>query len=242
MSRGWTVHENLNVEVQKVMRALDRLDRLEQALEGKYLDFRLSPSLESLNFVFDRTSGDAGALQVGGQAGAAAGARAGADVRLRAAAARSPRVLSPDHRRRAAGQVHARRSADRRSCASTRAKGYSHPPDYRTTEREIDGHRNFAIDFKAPEDVVTINDLRVSLRSSQPIRSAILYVRGRLMPGAASGAEPGAATGGSRESIDRPPPREEPAQPLRRRSRLDEAPSAEPPEPSPTQGPRRRLS
>ena len=59
MGRGFAVDEDLNVEVQKVMRSLERLDRLEQALEGKYMDYRLSPSLESINFVFDRTGGDA---------------------------------------------------------------------------------------------------------------------------------------------------------------------------------------
>jgi hypothetical protein len=125
-------------------------------------------------------------------------------------------------------------------------EGYSHPPDYRTTEHEIDGHRNFAIDFKAPEDVVTINDLRVSLRSTQPIRSAILYVRGRLMPGSSPVSAPPLAPARTapREEWTSRAPREDPAASLRRRPRLDEAQPTrpEPTDPAPTQGPRRRLS
>ena len=49
MGRSATVDEDLSVEVQKSVRALERLDRLEQALEGKYMDYRVSPSLESIN-------------------------------------------------------------------------------------------------------------------------------------------------------------------------------------------------
>src|SRR5207302_1816971 len=65
-------------------------------------------------------------------------------------------------------------------------EGYDHKPDYPTVGYEIDGQRNFAIEFNAPPELVTINDLRVSLRSAQPIRSAILYVRGRPMRACAS--------------------------------------------------------
>jgi hypothetical protein len=109
----------------------------------------------------------------------------------------------------------------------------------------VDGHRNFAIDFKAPEDLVTINDLRVSLRSAQPIRSAILYVRGRLLVG--SVPAPVAPARAQPPRDDRPPriaPEPPPQGGLRRRVRLQEdagdAGDAEaPPDPTP---PRRRLS
>jgi hypothetical protein len=245
MSRGWTINENLNLEVQKVMRALDRLDRLEQALEGKYLDFRISPSLESLNFVFDRTSGDAVLYK-----SVAKPARPQAHGQELTFVFAPLRLEAREHYRLViVGERQARFMPGDRLTAELRinpGEGYSHAPDYRTTEHEIDGHRNFAIDFKAPEDVVTINDLRVSLRSTQPIRSAILYVRGRLMPGSSptAGAPLAPPRAAPREEWTSRAPREDPAASLRRRPRLDEAPPSrpEPTDPAPTQGPRRRLS
>jgi hypothetical protein len=234
MSRGWTVHEDLSVEVKKVIRALDRLDRLEQALEGKYLDFRLSPSLESLNFVFDRTSGDPVLYK-----SVAKPARPQAHGQELTFVFAPLRLEAREHYRLIiVGDRQSKFMQGDRLTAELRinpGEGYSHAADYRTAEHEIDGHRNFAIDFKAPEDLVTINDLRVSLRSNQPIRSAILYVRGRLMPGLSHAAVV--------SPPPRPTPREDPAQGLRRRTRLDEVR----PEPSetpttPTGAPRRRLS
>ena len=234
MSRGWTVHENLNVEVQKVTRALDRLDRLEQALEGKYLDFRLSPSLESINFVFDRTGGEPVFYK-----SVAKPARPMAHGQELTFVFAPLRLEAREYYRLIiVGERQAKFMPGDRLTAELRinpGEGYNHAPDYRTTEHEIDGHRNFAIDFKAPEDLVTINDLRVSLRSNQPIRSAILYVRGRLMP--VSGPSPMPLP------APRPSVREDPIATRQRRSRLDEAPRPEPNEPPTQPGPRRsRLS
>lgn len=186
MGRGFTVDEDLNVEVQKIMRSLERLDRLEQALEGKYMDYRLSPSLESINFVFDRTGGDAilyksvakpARPQAQGQeltfVFAARGLEARETYRLILVGDRNAKFVPGD-----------RLNAELRI---NPGEGYSHKPEYTAASYEIEGQRNFAIDFKAPDDVVAINDLRVSLRSSQPIRSAILYVRSRLLTSAAPG-------------------------------------------------------
>jgi hypothetical protein len=168
------------------MRSLERLDRLEQALEGKYMDYRLSPSLESINFVFDRTGGDAilyksvakpARPQAQGQeltfVFAARGLEARETYRLILVGDRNARFVPGD-----------RLNAELRI---NPGEGYSHKPEYTAASYEIEGQRNFAIDFKAPDDVVAINDLRVSLRSAQPIRSAILYVRSRLLTSAAPG-------------------------------------------------------
>jgi hypothetical protein len=242
LARGWSLHENLNVEVQKVMRALDRLDRLEQALEGKYLDFRLSPSLESINFVFDRTAGDP--VLYKSVAKPARPQAHGQELTfvfapLRLEARESYRLIL-------VGDRQARFVEGDRLTAELRinpGEGYSHAPDFRTSEYQVDGHRNFAIDFKAPEDVITINDLRVSLRSTQPIRSAILYVRGRLMPGqSAPLAPPPLAPRQPRDAWPtRQPAADVPATDRSRRRRLDEPAASEPGERPGPQGPRRRL-
>ena len=189
MDRQWSVHENLNVEVQKVTRDLERLDRLEQALEGRYLDYRVSPSLERINFVFDRTNVDPVLYK-----SVAKPSRPQADgqeltfvfARLQLEARESYRVIL-------VGDPQARFLPGDRLTAEVRinpGEGYAHAPEYATAEVDIDGQRNFAIDFKAPADVAAIHDLRVSLRSAQPIRGAMLYVRGRLLTGMRPPAPP----------------------------------------------------
>jgi hypothetical protein len=231
MSRRGAPHDDLGAEVQTTLRALERLDRLEQALEGKYMDYRISPSLESLNFVFDRTSGDpvlykSVAKPTRPQAQGQELTFVFANLRLEA---------REQYRLILVGERQAKFvPGDSLKVAITinRGEGYTHRPEYRTTQFEVDGQRNFAIDFNAPEDVVSINDIRASLQSSQPIRSAILYVRARLMRG----------------SVTVPPPR--PAEPPkpdgrdsyqsggRTRSRLSpDTPDDPPPHPQ-----KRRLS
>jgi len=182
MDRRWSVHDDLNPEAQKVMRALDRLDRLEQALEGKYLDFRLSPSLESLNFVFDRTSGEPILYRT-----------VATPARPMAHGQELTFVFSPlrleareQYRLILVGERTARFVAGDRLPVELRinpGSGYTHRPINGVARQEIDEQRNFAVDFRAPDDVASITDVRVSVQASQPIRSAILYSRARLTPG-----------------------------------------------------------
>jgi hypothetical protein len=225
------------------MRSLERLDRLEQALEGKYMDYRLSPSLESINFVFDRTGGDP--VLYRSVAKPTRPMAHGQELTfvfapLRLEARESYRLIL-------VGDRNATFAAGDRLNVELRVnpgEGYEHKPEYSTTVYEIEGQRNFAVDFNAPGDVVTINDLRVSLRSAQPIRSAILYVRGRLMAASAPVSAPPAfvpraAAAPMRD--DRPPLR--PADVPRRPARLDEGPARAKEEPPPQPpGRRSRLS
>lgn len=182
MGRRWSLHEDLSVEALRVRRALERLDRLEQALEGKYLDYRVSPSLESINFVFDRTSGDPVLFK-----SVSKPARPQAQGQeltfvfapLRLEAREVYRVILVGDRQ----STFMRGDRVQAELRVNPGEGYRHSPTYLGAEFEVEGQRNFALEFRAPDDVVTINDVRVSLRSSQPIRSAILYVRARLLVG-----------------------------------------------------------
>jgi hypothetical protein len=184
MNRRWSLSDDIGLEAQKVSQAFDRLDRLEQALEGKYMDYRISPSLESINFVFDRTSGDPVLYK-----------SVARPARPQAHGQEITFVFAPlkleareQYRLILVGERQAKFMTGYSVTTELRinpGEGYSHKPDYHTSRYEVDGQRNFAIDFSAPEDVVNINDLRVSLQSSQPFRSAILYVRARLMTNAA---------------------------------------------------------
>lgn len=184
MGRRWALGDDLGSEADKVARALERLERLEQALEGRYMDYRLSPSLESINFVFDRTSGDPVLYKTVAK-----------PARPQAHGQELTFVFAPLHLE-AREQYRLILVGDRQarfgpgdSLATelmiNHGEGYRREPEFRSSHWELDGQRNFAVDFSAPADVVNITDLRVSLRSAQPIRVAILYVRARLMSTAA---------------------------------------------------------
>ena len=241
MGRGFTVHEDLNVEVQKAMRALERLDRLEQALEGKYLDYRLSPSLESINFVFDRTRRRPGAVQVGGQAGPTAGAGAGTDVRVRAAAPRGARDLSPDPRRRPAGALRAGRPTDRGAPHQSTARATATSPIPR---RRVRNRRAAQLRHRLQGARRRRDDQRPA---RQPAEHPADSQRDSLRP---RPALPASAPPPPRRSSRRQPRRARtgrlprPARirgVARRRSRLDEAPRPSRPTRA-DPGPRRRLS
>jgi hypothetical protein len=244
MGRGFAVHEDLSVEAQKATRALERLDRLEQALEGKYMDYRLSPSLESINFVFDRTLGEP--VLYRSVAKPARPQAHGQELTfvfapLRLEARESYRLIL-------VGDRQARFVPGDRLTAELRinpGEGYDHKPEYPTVSYEVEGQRNFAVDFNAPPDVLTINDLRVSLRSAQPIRSAILYVRSRLLSLPAAGQAPPPLMPRPVPSPrdDRPASRVPDVSSVRRPSRLDEGPSRSQDDNAPPPPPRRsRLS
>ncbi|MCW4026638.1 MAG: hypothetical protein NWE76_04030, partial [Candidatus Bathyarchaeota archaeon] len=176
---------DLQNEVKDSVHSLQRLSRLEQALQGKYLDFRISPSLEGINFVFDRTAGDPVLYKT--VARPARPQAHGQDLTfvfapLKLEARETYRLIL-------VGDSSASFSTDDEVTVEIRinpGEGYGREPMFLTSSHQIDGHRNFAFDFRAPDDVLTISDIRVSLRAAQPIRSAILYVRSRLMGGLSS--------------------------------------------------------
>jgi hypothetical protein len=227
MGRGRSMHDDLGVEVRSVTRALDRLDRLEQALEGKYMDYRISPSLESINFVFDRTAGEpilykSVAKPARPQAHGQEITFVFAPIRLEAREQYRLIIIGDKQAKFGSGD------AITAEVRINQGEGYSNRPEFKTSLYEIDNQRNFAIDFSAPEDIVSINDVRVSFRSAQPIRSAILYVRARLMSAAVA-----RNLTGSRDSSRPLPVREEPApRPVEPRYERDRfAPPAPPPAP-----------
>jgi hypothetical protein len=179
--RGWTLQEDLSQEISRAANALERLDRLEQALEGRYMDFRVSPSLENINFVFDRTAGEPVLYR---SVAKPAHPRAHGDeltfvfAPLRLEARETYRLILIGYRS-------ARFGSNDQIAAEVLVnpgEGYANAPVYQRARVEVEGHKNFAVDFKAPADVVSISDLRVTVRN-QPIRSAMLYVRTRLQSG-----------------------------------------------------------
>jgi hypothetical protein len=177
MARQSVMHPDLGLDVQRVTDGLQRLERLEQALEGKYIDFRVSPSLESLNFVFDR----------GGEAFYQSVSRPSRpqvfNQELTFVFARLKLEGREAYRLILMGEPEARFEIGESLSAEIRINpggGQPSKPIYKKAACDIFNQRNFAIDFDAPPDVVTISDLRVIVKVTRPMRSGLLYVRRRF--------------------------------------------------------------
>lgn len=188
-SRSLQLNENLAVEVRSATQALHTLAHLERALEGKYIDFRVSTVLEGMNFIFDR----------GGKV-------------LYKLAAKPTRVQGfgdelvihfsnlrlegrEKYRLILVGELNANFEKGYRMNAEVRlneGSGFRRPPINLVCECRLSDQRNFESDFDAP-DVPIINDARVTLQAHHPIRTALLYTRHRFY-GAVQSAAGGAST------------------------------------------------
>jgi hypothetical protein len=202
----WQVSDDLAVDVRQVVAALNGLSRLEQALEGKYVDFRLSPSLEAMNFVFDR----------GGQvlyrlAAKPAHVQGSLDEltftfgQLRLEGRDKYRLILAGEQR-ASFEKGPRITAEIRINQGSAFKG---EPVIAYSEARYHDQRNFEFDFDAPE-VPTITDLRVSIQAYHAIRSALLFVRHRFYAASreAPAIRPLEPEPGPREASSRIPSRE----------------------------------
>lgn len=181
--REWTVHEDLGHEVQGVRESLARLGRLCDALQGRYLDYRISPVLDNLDFKFDFSSGDPVLFKT--VARPSRPQAHGQDFtfvfdNLRLDARENYRVVMLG--REAKFPLGQKVTVELRINPGS---GYQSPPQYLDAECALEEQRNFAFDFKAPSDVNSIGDLRVTLRNSHPVKSGMLYVRKRLRSGLA---------------------------------------------------------
>lgn len=219
--------DNLAIDLQRVELAFHRLQRLESALEGKYLDYRLSPALEALTFFFDRRS-DSPALyqtisrparpQLFGNEMTFIFAPLQLDARqtYRVVLIRDDNVpMEPG------GTI----STEVRINAGV---GQGTTSLYPKAYGELPEQRNFAIDFEATRDVLTIQDVRVIVNTAHPIRSCLLYQRRRFI---AQGSFVEEAAPRPIPPPPRPPSLEPSEEAARRRVAYDE-PVKEAPEPN----------
>jgi hypothetical protein len=186
MSRALRENEDLASEVRSVLQALRALQQLEYALEGKYIDFRISTILEGMNFVFDRGGKvlyrlAARPARVQGQ---------GEEVaiyfsNLRLEGREKYRLVL-------VGERNHRFDPGYRISTEIRlneGSGFRREPIHLSAECTIPGQRNFEMDFDAA-DVATITEVRVMVDSHQPIRTALLYTRHRFYGLGVTGASP----------------------------------------------------
>ena len=252
----WDVQTDLGVEVRSALQSLDALHRLERALEGKYIDFRVSPSLEAMNFIFDRGGKVLYRL-------AAKPARVqGVGDELTIYFSQLRLEGRDKYRLILVGEPEAVLEKGTKIAVEIRineGSGFRRQPVILSCEVKDADHHNFEFDFDAP-DVPTITDLKVGLQAHLPIRTALMFIRHRFYAGRAQEApravepaslppEPPVSRAPAR---DIPPQRvQQPEPPPARASRLEprpeppsssrepeRAPWEEPPSPPPR---RRRL-
>ncbi|HUA20285.1 MAG TPA: hypothetical protein VMB25_16170 [Bryobacteraceae bacterium] len=175
-TRTWSIHDDLAVEVREARSSLGSLQRLERALEGKYIDFHISPSLEAMNFVFDR-----GGKVLYKLAAKPARVQGMADEltiffsNLRLEGRDKYRLIL-------VGEQNANFEKGTKITVEIRineGSGFRRQPTILSCESKIPDQCNFEFDFEAP-DVPTITDVRVSLQAHHPMRTALLYVRHRF--------------------------------------------------------------
>jgi hypothetical protein len=175
-TRTWSIHDDLAVELREARASLGALQRLERALEGKYIDFHISPSLEAMNFVFDR----------GGKVLYKLSAK---PARVQGMADELNMFFSQlrlegrdKYRLILVGEQNATFEKGTKITVEIRineGSGFRRPPVILSCESKTPDQCNFEFDFEAP-DVPTITDVRVSMQAHQPIRTALLYVRHRF--------------------------------------------------------------
>jgi hypothetical protein len=172
----WEVNADLGVEVRATQQCLTALHHLEQALEGKYIDFRVSPSLEAMNFIFD----------LGGKVLYKLSAKA---VRMQGIGDELGIYFSQlrlegrdKYRLILVGEQNATFEKDTKIAVEIRineGSGFRRQPRILSCEVRNGDQRNFEFDFEAP-DVPTITDLRVSVQAHLPVRTALLFTRHRF--------------------------------------------------------------
>jgi hypothetical protein len=177
--RRWEIHQDLGAEVRAALESIGTLERLERALEGKYVDFRISPSLEGMNFVFDR-----GGKVLYKLAAKPARVQGFADeltlffAQLRLEGREKYRLILVGEQNKTF-EPGVKITAE---IKINEGAGFKRQPVMVSCESKSVEQRNFEFDFEAP-DVPTITDLRVSVPAYHPIRTALLFVRHRFYAG-----------------------------------------------------------
>jgi hypothetical protein len=174
-SRELGPREDLRRAIATAEQTLASVRRLVEALEGKYLDFRINRSMDALRFLLDR----------GGEHFYMAVATPGhpqrdADLltlvfsQLNLAGRHEYRiVLFGDPNGVSAWQVGDQMRVDLRINS---AAGPSRPIS-QTVVCEIPGQRNFAVNFDTPPDVAAISGVQLTVQPAHRVRGAVLYQR-----------------------------------------------------------------
>ncbi len=179
IGRSLRLEEDLGLELRRGLQSLVGLEKLERALEGKYIDFRKSTSLESTNFIFDR----------GGKALYKLAAK---PARVQGLADEIT-IFFSNLRLEGRDRYRLILLGDRTSpflrgtqigaeIRLNEGSGFRRESIILTTDVRLDEAYNVELDFEAP-DVPTITDLRVTVPNYSTVRTALLFMRHRFYAG-----------------------------------------------------------
>jgi hypothetical protein len=175
-SRRWRVEDDLGLEVRSVQSSLRSLQTLERALEGKYIDFRVSPTLDTMNFVFDR--GGSALYKLAAKPARLQGF--GDEMAFHFAGIRLEG--REKYRIILSAELDYEYPADTRVPVEIRineGSGLRRAPIHGVGQVRFAGQRNVEFDFDAP-DITTVTDLRVAVPAHSNVRTALLFVRHRF--------------------------------------------------------------
>ena len=176
MGRTLQLEEDLGMEVRKALRSLNGLEKLERALEGKYIDFRKSASLESTNFIFDR--GGKALYKLAARASRVQGVADEMTIffsNLRLEGRDRYRLILVGDR----ATPWLKGTSIGAEVKINEGSGFRRESYILTGNVKLDEQYNIEFDFEAP-DVPTITDVRVTVPAYHTVRTALLFMRHRF--------------------------------------------------------------
>jgi hypothetical protein len=185
IGRTLRLEDDLGLEIRRALQSLTGLERLERALEGKYIDFRKSSTLESTNFIFDR-----GGKVLYKLAARPARVQGIADEmtiffsNLRLEGRDRYRLILVGDRE----SPFLRGTSIGADIRLNEGSGYRRESIILTSDVKLEEQYNIELDFEAP-DVPTITDMRVTVPAYHAVHTALLFMRHRFYIGGASSAE-----------------------------------------------------
>ncbi|MGI4758519.1 MAG: type VI secretion system baseplate subunit TssK [Janthinobacterium lividum] len=176
LGRTLQLDEDLGMEVRKALQSLGGLERLERALEGKYIDFRKSATLESTNFIFDR--GGKSLYRLSARASRVQGVADEMTIffsNLRLEGRDRYRLILVGDR----ATPWLRGTSIGAEVRLNEGSGFRRESYILTGDVKLDEQYNIELDFEAP-DVPTITDVRVTVPAYHTVRTALLFIRHRF--------------------------------------------------------------
>jgi hypothetical protein len=177
--RSLRLADDLGVELRTALQSLSVLAKLEWALEGKYIDFRRSPSLDGMNFIFDR--GGKVLYKLAAKPSRVQGVVDELSIffsQLRLEGRDRYRLILVGNR----DAPYLKGTSISAEIRLNEGSGFRREAIILTTEAKLDDQYNFEFDFEAP-DVPTITDLRVTVQAFHAVRTALLFTRHRFYAG-----------------------------------------------------------
>ncbi len=179
MGRTLRLDEDLGLEVRKSLASLTGLERLERALEGKYIDFRRSSSLDSTNFIFDR--GGKALYKLAARPARVQGVADEMTIffsNLRLEGRDRYRLILVGDR----NTPWVRGTSIGAEIRLNEGSGFRRESLILTGDVRLDDQYNIELDFEAP-DVPTITDVRVAVPAYHTVHTALLFMRHRFYAG-----------------------------------------------------------